>query len=276
MDISEPSVRALWFDQVSEVKAVRYEILGPLCVTDAEAAASLSARKLEILLAVLLIRSNQLVTIDQLFTEIWQDNPPRRATASLHVYISQLRKFLSRPGRPESPIVTRPPGYLLHVGPGELDMLDFQELVHRGRVQARAGQHEEACASFSASLDLWRGPVPRDLAGGPIVKGFVTWAEEAWLETIELLVESKLILGRYRECVGWLYSLIAENPLREAFYRQLMVALYRSERQADALRVYQSVRKSLRDELGLEPGRALQKLQQAILMADEPGIQRAG
>lgn len=254
---------------------MRYEILGPLRVTNADAAASLSARKSEILLAVLLIRSNQLVTMDQLFTEIWQDNPPRRATASLHVYISQLRKLLSHPGHPESPIVTRPQGYLLHVRPGELDMLDFQELVHLGRAQARAGQHEEACASFNASLHLWRGPVPRDLAGGPIVKGFVTWADEAWLETNELLIESKLMLGRHRECVGWLYSLIAENPLREAFYRQLMVALYRSERQSDALRVYLSARKSLRDELGLEPGRALRELQQAILMADEPGILRA-
>src|SRR6185503_18952705 len=116
---------------------------------------------------------------------------------------------------------------------------------------------------------LWRGPALGDLRAGPIVEGFVTWLAEARLECLEMLADSHLELGRHRELVGRLYSLTAEHPLREAFYRQLMLALYRSERQADALKVYQMARKTLNEELGLEPCRSVQDLQRAILTADD-------
>lgn len=247
---------------------MRYEILGPLRVVDGDTSSSISARKIEIALAVLLIRADQVVTHDQLMTEIWGDRPPRRATAGLHVYISQLRKFLYRPGRLENPVVTRQSGYLLRTGSDELDVRIFLDLVKQGRANVREERYEEAVHRFESALALWRGPVLGDLRDGPVVSGYTTWLAEARLECLEMLADVCLRLGRHRELVGRLYSLTAENPLCETFYRQLMVALYRSERQADALIVYQSARRTLQDELGLEPGRALREVQQAILSAD--------
>ncbi len=248
---------------------MRYEILGPLRVVDADGSGStIGAQKVEFLLALLLVRADQVVALDQIIAEIWGENVPRRATAGIHVYVSQLRKFLSRPSRPGSPIVTRPPGYVLCLGSDELDFHSFQRLAGLGRDHAREGRPEEAAACFHSALALWRGPVLSDPPGSPIVGGFVTWLTEARLECIETLVDAQLQLGRHRECVGRLYSLANEYPLRETFYRQLMLALYRSERQADALNVYQSARKILNNELGLEPCRALQDLQRAILAAD--------
>jgi DNA-binding SARP family transcriptional activator len=247
---------------------VKYEILGPLRVTDGDNTAFISARKIEVLLAVLLIRADRVVPAGGLIAEIWGGHAPRRATAGLQVYISQLRKFLWRPGRDEGPIVTRPPGYLLSLGPDELDLHTFQRLADLGRTYSREGRHEEAGECFQKALALHRGPLLDDVRHGPIVEGFATWLVEARLECIEMLVESQLQLGRHRELVARLYTLTAEYPMREVFYRQLMLALYRSERQADALRVYQMARRTLREELGLEPCSAVQNLQRAILAGD--------
>lgn len=247
---------------------MRYEILGPLRVVDEGGSSFISARKMEILLAVLLIRSDQVVATDQLMAEIWGDQIPRRAAAGLHVYISQLRKFLCRPYRPGSPIVTRPPGYLLRLGSDEFDLTVFRRLVATGRTMVREGRHEEASVCFERALALWRGPTLDDLRIGPIVEGFMAWLAEIRMECVGMLVDSQLELGRHREIVGNLFSLTAEYPLREGFYRQLMLALYRSDRQADALKVYQAARKTLSEELGLEPCRVLRDLQRAILVAD--------
>lgn len=248
---------------------MRYEMLGPLRVIDDGKVSSISARKVETLLAVLLIRADQDVSAEQLANELWEDNRPRRATAGLHVYVSQLRKFLGRPDRPASPIVTRPPGYRFLTGTDEVDVHRFMVLAKQGREHARDRWHEGAAACFDRALALCRGPVLQDLPRGPIVDGFVTWFTEQRMECVEMAVEAHLSLGRHREMTGWLYSLTAEYPLREAFHRQLMLALYRSERQADALKVYQIARSLLNRELGLEPCRALRDLHRAILLADE-------
>jgi SARP family transcriptional regulator, regulator of embCAB operon len=248
---------------------MRYEVLGPMRLVDGEAISFISAPKIEVLLAALLIRSDQVVPTDTLFTEVWGSHPPRRASAGLHVYISQLRKFLHRPGRTESPIVTRPPGYCLRLGSDELDAHVFLDLVGQGRHSARAGHPQRAAACFEQALELWRGPVLGDLARGPIIDGFATWLAEERLECFERLNEARLAMGQHRELVGRLLTLTVEHPLRETFYKQLMLALYRSERRADALDVYQSARRVLNAELGVEPCRSLQNLQQAILSTDD-------
>ncbi len=248
---------------------MKYEILGPLRVIEGDRASFIGAPKTEQLLAILLIRADQVVTIDQLIAELWGDHAPRRAMAGLYVYVSQLRKFLASAGKAESPILTRPSGYLLRLGPDQLDFCLFQDLVNLGREQAREGRHDRAVASFEHGLSLWRGPLLSSLSNGPIGYGFVAWLTEARLECTEMLIDAQLQLGRHRELVGRLYSLTAENPLREIFYRQLMLALYRSDRQADALAVYHRARQTLHHELGLEPCRALQELQRGILMADQ-------
>ncbi|MFC4049283.1 BTAD domain-containing putative transcriptional regulator [Actinomadura syzygii] len=249
---------------------MRYEILGSLRVVDEEKTLVINARKMEVLLTTLLIRAGEVVSLDQLVTEIWNHNPPKRATDALYVYIYQLRKLLTRPGRAETPIVTRAPGYVLCPRDHEFDFWQFQQLVNEGRDAARANRPEQAATALGAALDLCRGPILPELRDGPIIAGFVTWLEELRLECTEWFVESNLALGRHREMVRFLYGLVGEQPLHEAFYRQLMQALYHSERRADALKVYQMARKTLQDELGLEPGRALRELQQRILLADEP------
>jgi SARP family transcriptional regulator, regulator of embCAB operon len=248
---------------------MRYEILGPLRVVDATGTSFITARKIETLLAVLLIRAGQLTTTDQLMTEIWGEHPPRRATASLHVYVSQLRKFLDRPERKASPIVTRGPGYLLQLGVDELDVCDFQRLMQQGRRDIQQGNPKAAAAAFEQALGLWRGTTLGDLRDGPITYAYAVWTEELRLECLEALVDTYLSLGRHREIVGRLYSLTEDHSLHEAFYRQLMTALYRSDRQADALKVYRTARERLHRELALEPCRSLRRTHEAILRGDE-------
>ncbi|TDC97988.1 AfsR/SARP family transcriptional regulator [Actinomadura sp. 7K507] len=248
---------------------MRYEVLGPLRVIDEGGSTSISARKVETVLTAMVIRADQVVALDQLITEVWDDAPPRRAMAGLHVYISQVRKFLARPGQEENPVLTRPPGYLLRKGADDIDFHIFRRLADRGRACIRERRYEEAADALEQALGLWRGQTLGDVRTGPIVGGFVRWMTELRLECLEMLGDAYLRLGRHRELVGWLYSLVAENPLREVYYRQLMLALYRSDRKADALRVYQSARSTLREELGLEPCQALRDMQRAILSADE-------
>ncbi len=250
---------------------MRYEILGPLCIIDRGRRTSVGSRKVQTLLSTLLARADQLVTREQLITEIWGEHPPRRASAGLHVYVSQLRKALADgdpDGPPGGPVVTRASGYVLDVGDSEIDAQQFTRLAEQGRQQLREHRPEAARGTLRAALDLWRGPILDNLSPGPILDGYLTALAETRLECQELLVEAMLQLYRHRELIAPLQGLIATYPLREAFYRQLMLALYRSERAGDALQVFQVARRVLRDELGLEPCWALQDLQRAILAAD--------
>lgn len=249
---------------------MRYELLGPLRVRDGNRTSFISAQKIEILLATLLVRADHVVGTDEIMAEIWGERMPRRAAAGIHVYVSELRKFLNRPEHSQSPIVTRSPGYLLCLSAeDELDYRSFVEMVDRGRVCLREERVGEACAHLEGAQAMWRGPAFGEASNGQILRSFATWLTELRLEGTELLMDARLRLGRHREAVGTLYSLVAENPLREVFYRQLMLALYRSERRADALQVYHQARRTLADELGLEPCTALRELHTAILTADE-------
>jgi DNA-binding SARP family transcriptional activator len=250
---------------------MRYEILGPLRVTHGDRSSFISAPKAEQLLSILLIRAGQVVILDELIAELWGDQVPRRAVAGLYVYISQLRKFLFAAGCEQDPIITRPSGYLMQIDATEMDLHYFQERISAGRVYVKDQRYENAAIAFGQALALCRGPLLSSLANGPIGYGFHTWFSEARLESEEMFIDAQLRLGRHREVVGRLHSLTADNPLREVFYHQLMLALYRCDRQAHALAVYQRARQILNEELGLEPCRALQDLQSAILRAD-PGL----
>ncbi|MEY9992099.1 DNA-binding SARP family transcriptional activator [Streptomyces sp. V4I8] len=248
---------------------MRYELLGSLRVVTEDGSRFITARKTATLLATLLVRADQIVPRELLITELWGSSPPRRADAALHVYISQLRKFLSRPGERDSPIATRPPGYLLRTDGDELDVREFQRLVETGRAHAHAGRHDQAAAALEQALAVWRGPVPDDLRDGPVVADFATWIEELYLECAELLVTSHLALGRHHEPVARLRTLISRHPLHEVLYRHLMLALYRGGRRGEALAVYAMAQETLSAELGLEPCAALRELRHSILLASE-------
>jgi DNA-binding SARP family transcriptional activator len=243
---------------------VRYEILGPLRVVDEKGSHPLRAQKLATVLAVLLIRSDQVVTAEQLTREIWGELPPQRTTAGMYVCISRLRKFLSRPGQ-QNPIITRPGGYILRRASSECDFDAFQRLVSDGRRHVRRGRHPEAAVCFEQALELWRGPAFGNIQPGPIVAGFLKRLGEMHIECTEMSVEEQLELGRHQEIVGRLRSLVDQFPLRETFYRQLMLALFRSDRKSDALGIYESARNVLDRELGLEPGRKLRELRHTVL-----------
>ncbi|GAA3007097.1 AfsR/SARP family transcriptional regulator [Streptomyces drozdowiczii] len=248
---------------------MRYELLGPLRVSHEGRGCSLSAPKMEMTLATLLVGAGRVTTKDQIIEELWGSGPPRRASAAVHVYLSQLRKFLTAAGGDGgSAIVTKPSGYLMRLEGAGYDVDDFRTAVREGRGLHQAGRYEAALDAFGRALSLVRGPVLDGTPEGPVLTRFATWVEEERLACLELSVEASTALGRHREVIGLLNTLTAEYPLREAFYRQLMLVLYRSERQAEALEVYRSAQRVLRSELGLEPCRSLRRLHQAILTSD--------
>ncbi|MYS78748.1 hypothetical protein GTZ85_00485 [Streptomyces sp. SID5474] len=250
---------------------LRYEILGPVRIVDGAEPRTIAAPKPETLLAALLARRGQLLTVDQIVAEIWPGARPQRAKSTVHVYVSRLRAMLGASGPARSgPLATCAGGYVLHTGPDRLDADAFHGLVDRGRAGLRAGRQHEAAETLTSALDLWRGPAYAGVAHGPIVRAHAARLEASRLECLELVVEADLALGRYRESVARLYALTAEYPLHENFARHLMVALYHCGRRGDALAVYHGTRGALRELLGLEPSRALREVQHAVLTGVEP------
>jgi predicted ATPase/DNA-binding SARP family transcriptional activator len=226
-----------------------FRILGPLEVSSGEGPLDLGGRKHRALLALLLLNANRVVPVDSLVAALWDDEPPDSARKALQVYVSQVRKTIGK-----DRIATRPPGYLLHVERDELDLERFERLRAEGEL-------DEALA-------LWRGPPLSDFADDRFAQGERARLDELRLATLEERIERDLAAGRHRDLIGELDALSAEHPLRERLRAQQMLALYRSDRQADALDVYQHARAALVDELGIEPGAALRDLQQAILNQD--------
>ncbi|MFF5496717.1 BTAD domain-containing putative transcriptional regulator [Streptomyces aquilus] len=257
-----------WADRLQGV-GVKYHVLGSLRVVDGDDEVFINATKIKTVLANLLIRANQVVPFDHLMVELWGENPPRRASAAIHVYVSQLRKLLKSSGCQKSPIITRAPGYLIQVNSRDFDLNVFMRLIEEARAGKREQRHQEVIDLAREALDLWREPVLSDLRESPTVARFSTWLEELRTEFIEMMIDSYLALGRDRESVSYLYSVLQDHPLHETFYQQLMIALHKGGRTGDALQVYQSARETLRNELGLEPGRALRDLQQHILRVDD-------
>jgi DNA-binding SARP family transcriptional activator len=240
-----------------------FRLLGPLEVRDGDRVLSLGAAKQRTLLAILLMNANEVVPVERLIDELWDERPPDSAATAVHVYVSRLRKQL-----PAEVLVTCAPGYVVRVGDEELDVDRFETLVTAGRRAAAAATPERASELLSAALALWRGPALAEFAFEPFAQREIARLEELRVTALEERIEAELELGRHAELVAELEPLVAGHPLRERLRRQLMLALYRSGRQAEALDVYQSARRILVAELGIEPGRGLQWLEQAILSHD--------
>ncbi|MEV5205172.1 BTAD domain-containing putative transcriptional regulator [Streptomyces sp. NPDC053720] len=252
---------------------MRFRILGPLEVRAPRGTAgdlTPRAAKIRVVLATLLVRANEIVSVDSLIDELWGENPPRTATTTLQVYVSQLRKLLHEAdaefGR--DALVTRPPGYELRIDPAQLDLTVFEELHGRSRELMEQQNHRTASDLQRQALGLWRGPLLSDTPHGPLLDATAVRLAEVRTAALEQCIRAELHLGRHRELIGELQSVVAELPLREEFHAHLMVALYRSGRQADALQVFGRLRRGLVDELAIEPGRSLQALHQRILVGD--------
>lgn len=241
-----------------------YRILGPLEAWTGERQLPLGGPRQRALLAILLLRANEAVSTDRLIDELWGERPPATAANTVQVYVSQLRKTLEA----RDAIETRAPGYAVRVRPGELDLHRFEELAGRGRRALAGGRAGEAAEALRAALELWRGPALADLAFEAFAGAAVLRLEELRLAALEERLEADLALGRHTELVPELEAIVAEHPLRERARGQLMLALYRAGRQADALDAFQEARRTLVDELGIEPGPALKQLERAILTHD--------
>ena len=215
------------------------------------------------LLSCLLLHANEVVSRDLLIDALWGEQPQKTARNALQVQVHALRRRLGK-----ERIATEGPGYRLRVDPGELDLERFERLVTQARSELVSGAAEEAAALFREALGLWRGPALADVVYEAFAQSGIARLDELRLVALEERFEADLALARHVEVVPELDALVAEHALRERLHGQLMLALYRSGRQTDALAVFRRIRRGLREELGLEPGPELQELQQAILRQD--------
>jgi predicted ATPase/DNA-binding SARP family transcriptional activator len=246
---------------------LEFGILGPLEVRADGRAVPLGGARPRAMFAVLALYTNQPVSAERLAVALWGEDAPPSAVKTVQVYVARLRKAI---GDPDA-LVTTPAGYRLRVGPGELDAERFERLVADGREALLAGRAEDAASSLREALSLWRGPPLAELASAPFAPAEIARLEEERLTALELRAEADLAAGRHAELVGELQSLTAEHPWRERLHAQLMLALYRAGRQAEALRAFRDARDVLTGQLGIEPGAELHDLQRAIL-AHDPSI----
>ncbi len=249
---------------------MEFRILGPLEVLEEGRELTLGGTKQRALLALLVTHSNETLSTERLIDELWGESPPATAAKTVQVHVSRLRKALASPLAvgPGEVVLTRDHGYELKVEPGHVDAQRFEALVAQGRGELAAGNAATAIEVLERALALWRGPPFADLAGEPFAQRESARLEEVRVTALEQLYDAKMALGRHAEVLPGLEALIAEHPYRERLHGQLMLALYRSDRQADALQAYQNARRKLVDELGIEPGGPLRDLERAVLEQD--------
>jgi WD40 repeat protein/DNA-binding SARP family transcriptional activator len=247
-----------------------FHILGPLEALDQGRVVTPRGTKQRALLALFLVHANEPLSTDRLIDELWGERPPATAAKNLQVHISQLRKALAHGanGQSNGLIVTRRHSYELKLDPEQLDSQRFQRLVADGSGELEQGRPERAASALEGALSLWRGPALADVAYEPFAVREVARLDDLRIAALEHLIDAKLELARHEEVVPELQPLIREHPYRERLRAQLMLALYRCDRQADALQAYQDARKTLVGEIGIEPGEHLRELERAILAQD--------
>ena len=238
---------------------MEFRLLGPFEVWDGDQKVDIAGSKRRALLVLLVLRANEVVRSERLVDELWGERPPRNAAAALHNHVFRLRKALG-----SDTIARREWGYVLRAAPAETDLRRFEDLLVAGEplpARERSGKLAEALA-------LWRGPPLADLVDEPALQRDIARLEELRLSTLERRIDADLEAGRNADLAAELEGLIAEHPLREHLRWQLILALYRGGRQAEALEVYRETRRVLTEELGLEPSPELRELERAILQHD--------
>jgi DNA-binding SARP family transcriptional activator len=239
---------------------VEFRVLGPLEIRRDGAPIQLRASRQRTFLGALLVQHGRVVSVDRLIEDVWPDAPPAGARHALETHASRLRSLLGD----DLPLVARAPGYALELDPRSLDSVRFEQLLG----EARASEPARAAVRAADALALWRGDALAEFRFDTFAQEEIARLEELRQDAEEERIAALLALGQAQELVGELEALVAAAPLRERRRAQLMLALYRSGRQADALAAYQDARRALLDELGLEPGRELRELERAILRHD--------
>ena len=241
-------------------REMEFRILGVLEVREGESRIPLGAGKQRALLVLLLLHANEVVATERLIDELWGESPPETARKAVQVYVTRLRKVVGA-----ERIRTHEPGYVLELDSDDLDLHRFERLVEEARQMRQDGEDARATEVLREALALWNGPPLADFTYEPFALTEIPRLEELRLGAPEERIDADLALGHGADLVGELEALVAQHPYRERLRGQLMLALYRDGRQADALALYQETRKLLVDELGIEPSPALQRLEGAIL-----------
>ncbi|HWB65807.1 MAG TPA: BTAD domain-containing putative transcriptional regulator [Mycobacteriales bacterium] len=251
-------------------RGIEFNLLGPLEVRNGWTTVEIRAARERELLSLLLIHRGRTVSVDRLADQLWDGEPPGSGVAALRVQVSRLRKSLASHGLGDL-LVTKPNGYLLAVDDEYVDAVRFERQCESARRSYEAGDAAAAAEQLRFALRLWRGPALADVGDAGFAAVEAHRLEESRLTAIEDCFETELAAGRHREVLAEVESTVAEHPLRERLWRFLLIALHRSGRQADALAAYQSLRRRLADELGLEPSPELADLHQAILTGGDVG-----
>ncbi|MFI0421594.1 BTAD domain-containing putative transcriptional regulator [Spongiactinospora sp. 9N601] len=230
-----------------------------------------SAPKVRQVLALLLVSANRLVLVDSIIQELWGNNPPKSALTTTQTYIYHLRSLIERErlsGTGRELLVTKPFGYTLLLDQDQLDQGRFDRLVTQAAGLLRQGRYEAASADLREALALWQGPPLANVTQGPLLRSHVVHLADRRTHAMELRIEADLHLGRHRDLIGELRSLIAENPLHEWLHAQLVNVLSQAGRRAEALAAFQNLREILARELGLDPSPAVQRLHREVLLGD--------
>lgn len=254
---------------------MRFGLLGSTLLVVGEQSVAITSAKQRAALAVLLMRANQIVTVDRLIDELWGSAPPSSARGLVATYVWRLRRLLQPAAGEDGPLVSAPEGYRLQVGDDELDAAQFGRLHELGRAQLARGEVQRAADTLGAALDLWRGEPLEDIVLHGALADEATRLADERLAALEERIEADLALGRHQAVSPQLRLLVERHPLRERFAGQLMVALYRSGRQTEALAVFRQVREQLAREFGLEPGEELAATHRMILRSDASGRPKA-
>ena len=253
--------------------ALTIDMLGPLQIHRDGVPIVLTAPKPRRVLVLLAIAANSVVRNDQIIDELWEQGPPPSVATTLQTYVYQLRKYLRLPAKPSAAhpteaLRTFSGGYMLNLGADAMDSQRFEHLARRGRLQLDAGAAENAARTLREALDMWHGPALADVTPGPVLRVEMLRLEEIRRISIEARIDAELQLGHHHQVLSELIELVAKQPTHEGLQGRLMLALYRVGLRCNALRAYQQARRSLVDELGVEPSAELQRLHQAILSSE--------